>query len=139
MKDTFLNVIDDKINKVLTEIARIELENANLKLLKKCLIDLSIERHKRIKQLKILNKNKNKKLNSKIVDNVLNVKISNTDEDFNVNTSNGNFTISYGTKKYFKVKKLDINYIVKKGLLYYLSNPSNKKFVNLYELVFVKK
>ena len=137
MKDTFLNVIDDKINKVLTEIARIELENANLKLLKKCLIDLSIERHKRIKQLKILNKNK--KLNSKIVNNVLNVKISNTDEDFNVNTSNGNFTISYGTKKYFKVKKLDINYIVKKGLLYYLSNPSNKKFVNFYELVFVKK
>ncbi len=139
MKDTTLNVIDDEINKVLTEIARIELENANLKLLKKCLINLSIERHKRIKQLKILNKNKNKKLNSKIVNNVLNVKISNTDEDFNVNTSNGNFTISYGTKKYFKVKKLDINYIVKKGLLYYLSNPSNKKFVNFYGLVFVKK
>ncbi len=139
MKDTILNVIDDEINKVLTEIARIELENANLKLLKKNLINLSIERHKRIKQLKILNKNKNKKLNSKIVNNVLNVKISNTDEDFNVNTSNGNFTITCGTKKYFKVKKLDINYIVKKGLLYYLSNPSNKKFVNFYELVFVKK
>ncbi len=139
MKDTILNVIDDEINKVLTEIARIELENANLKLLKKSLINLSIERHKRIKQLKILNKNKNKKLNSKIVDNVLNVKISNTDEDFNVNTSNGNFTITYSTKKYFKVKKLDINYIVKKGLLYYLLNPSNKKFVNFYELVFVKK
>ncbi len=139
MKDTNLNVIDDEINKVLTEIARIELENANLKLLKKCLIDLSIERHKRIKQLKILNKNKNKKLNSKIVDNVLNVKISNTDEDFNVNTSNGNFTIVYSAQKYYKVKKLDINYIVKKGLLYYLSNPSNKKFVNFYELVFVKK
>ena len=139
MKDTTLNVIDDEINKVLTEIARIELENANLKLLKKCLIDLSIERHKRIKQLKILNKNKNKKLNSKIVDNVLNVKISNTDEDFNVNTSNGNFTIVYSAQKYYKVKKLDINYIVKKGLLYYLSNPSNKKFVNFYELVFVKK
>ena len=139
MKDTILNVIDDEINKVLTEIARIELENANLKLLKKSLINLSIERHKRIKQLKILNKNKNKKLNSKIVDNVLNVKISNTDEDFNVNTSNGNFTITYSTKKYFKVKKLDINYIVKKGLLYYLLNSSNKKFVNFYELVFVKK
>ena len=137
MKDTFLNVIDDKINKVLIEIARIELENANLKLLKKGLINLSIERHKRIKQLKILNKNK--KLNSKIVNNVLNVKISNTDEDFNVNTSNGNFTITYSTQKYFKVKKLDINYIVKKGLLYYLLNPSNKKFVNFYELVFVKK
>ncbi len=137
MKDTTLNVIDDEINKVLTEIARIELENANLKLLKKGLINLSIERHKRIKQLKILNKNK--KLNSKIVNNVLNVKISNTDEDFNVNTSNGNFTIVYSAQKYFKVKKLDINYIVKKGLLYYLSNPSNKKFVNFYELVFVKK
>jgi hypothetical protein len=137
MKDTNLNVIDDEINKVLTEIARIELENANLKLLKKGLINLSIERHKRIKQLKILNKNK--KLNSKIVNNVLNVKISNTDEDFNVNTSNGNFTIVYSAQKYFKVKKLDINYIVKKGLLYYLSNPSNKKFVNFYELVFVKK
>jgi hypothetical protein len=139
MKDITLNIIDDNINKTLNEIIKIELETKKLKLLKNNLTELSMERHKRIRQLKILTENKNnKKITSKIIDDVLNVKISNLDKDFNVNTSNGDFTVSCSMMKYFKVKKLDIGYIVKKGLLKYLSNPSNKKFINFYKITFIK-
>ena len=135
-----LNVIDEWISTILSQIAKIEIDIDKLKLLKKDLKDLIMIRHKRIKQLKIQTKYyKNrkrfsKKSSEKYADEFFGVKFSKLDKDYKVNTSNGRFIIPTSGTKFFKVQKLDINYIIKKGVTDYLLDPNNEKFVKFYTI-----
>ena len=142
MKDTMMSLdsIDLNLSMLLSEIARIELQHEKLKLLKKEVKDLSMIRHKRIKQLKIKTKYyKNrkrwsKKYGEKYANELFGVKFSKSDKDYKVNTSNGKFVVPTSRTKWFKVQKLDIDYMMKKGVMNYLLDPNNEKFVKYYEL-----
>ncbi len=135
-----LNVIDEWISTILSQIAKIEIDIDKLKLLKKDLKDLIMIRHKRIKQLKIQTKYyKNrkrfsKKSSEKYADEFFGVKFSKLDKDYKVNTSNGRFIIPTSGTKFFKVQKLDIDYMIKKGVTNYLLDPNNEKFVKFYTI-----
>ncbi len=132
-KDIFLRNIDREINGTLSKMAIFERKT---EMLKKQLSELSLQRHIRLKQLKILNKNK--KLTIEIINIVVNAVADKKDTNFNINTSNGSFIIVIDDSHWAEVKKLDIDYIIKNGVLDYLSK-IDKRFVVYKELIIVKK
>ena len=132
-KDILLRNIDSDINDTLGKMAMFERKN---EMLKKQLSELSLQRHIRLKQLKILNKNK--KLTIEIINIVVNAVADKKDTNFNINTSNGSFIIVIDDSHWAEVKKLDIDYIIKNGVLDYLSK-IDKRFVVYKELIIVKK
>ena len=132
-KDVFLRNIDREINETLSKMAMFERKT---EMLKKQLLELSLQRHIRLKQLKVLHKNK--KLTKKIIDSVVNAVANKKDINFKANTSNGSFVIVVNDSQWAEVKKLDIDYIIKYGVLDYLSK-IDKRFVVYKELKIVKK
>jgi hypothetical protein len=132
-KDVFLRNIDSEINVTLSKMA---ISERKIEMLKKQLIEFSEHRHIRLKQLKILHKCD--KLNKKIIDSIVNAVADKKDIDFNVNTSNGSFVIVINDSQWAEVKKLDIDYIIKNGILDYLSK-MDKRFVVYKKLIIVKK
>ena len=134
IKDILLRNIDSDINDTLDKIAMFERKN---EMLKKQLSELSLQRHIRLKQLKILNKNK-EKLTIEIINIVVNAVADKKDTNFKANTSNGSFVIVVNDSLWAEVKKLDIDYIIKNGVLDYLSK-IDKRFVVYKELIIVKK
>ena len=132
-KDIFLRNIDREINGTLSKMAIFERKT---EMLKKQLSELSLQRHIRLKQLKILNKNK--KLTKKKIDSIVNAVANKKDINFKANTSNGSFVIVVNDSQWAEVKKLDIDCIIKNGTLDYLSK-IDKRFVVYKELIFVKK
>ena len=134
IKDILLRNIDSDINDTLGKMAMFERKN---EMLKKQLSELSLQRHIRLKQLKILNKNK-EKLTIEIINIVVNAVADKKDTNFNINTSNGSFIIVIDDSHWAEVKKLDIDYIIKNGVLDYLSK-IDKRFVVYKELIIVKK
>ena len=133
-KDIFLRNIDREINGTLSKMAIFERKT---EMLKKQLLELSLQRHIRLKQLKILNKNK-EKLTKKIIDSVVNAIADKKDTNFKANISNGSFFIVVDDSKWAEVKKLDIDCIIKNGTLDYLSK-IDKRFIVYKELILVKK
>ncbi len=133
MKDVFLKQIDAEINNTISSMSIAEIKMQGLK---KQLSELSLHRHIRLKQLKILHKCD--KLNKKIIDSIVNAVADKKDIDFNVNTSNGSFVIVINDSQWAEVKKLDIDYIIKNGILDYLSK-MDKRFVVYKKLIIVKK
>ena len=134
IKDILLRNIDSDINDTLGKMAMFERKN---EMLKKQLSELSLQRHIRLKQLKILNKNK-EKLTIEIINIVVNAVADKKDTNFKANTSNGSFVIVVNDSLWAEVKKLDIDYIIKNGVLDYLSK-IDKRFVVYKELIIVKK
>ncbi len=98
---------------------------------------MSLQRHIRFKQLKILNKNK-EKLTKEIINSVVNAVADKKDINFSVNTSNGSFVIVVNDSQWAEVKKLDIDYIIKNRVLDYLFK-IDKRFIVYKELIIVKK
>ena len=134
IKDILLRNIDSDINDTLGKMAMFERKN---EMLKKQLSELSLQRHIRLKQLKILNKNK-EKLTIEIINIVVNAVADKKDTNFKANTSNGSFVIVVNDSLWAEVKKLDIDYIIKNGVLDYLSK-IDKRFIVYKELIIVKK
>ena len=134
IKDILLRNIDSDINDTLGKMAMFERKN---EMLKKQLSELSLQRHIRLKQLKILNKNK-EKLTIEIINIVVNAVADKKDTNFKANTSNGSFVIVVNDSQWAEVKKLDIDYIIKYGVLDYLSK-IDKRFIVYKELILVKK
>ncbi len=134
IKDILLRNIDSDINDTLGKMAMFERKN---EMLKKQLSELSLQRHIRLKQLKILNKNK-EKLTIEIINIVVNAVADKKDTNFKANTSNGSFVIVVGDSKWAEVKKLDIDCIIRNGILDYLSK-IDKRFIVYKELIIVKK
>ena len=134
IKDILLRNIDSDINDTLGKMAMFERKN---EMLKKQLSELSLQRHIRLKQLKILNKNK-EKLTIEIINIVVNAVADKKDTNFKANTSNGSFVIVVNDSLWAEVKKLDIDYIIKNGILDYLSK-IDKRFIVYKELIIVKK
>ena len=132
-KDIFLRNIDREINGTLSKMAIFERKT---EMLKKQLSELSLQRHIRLKQLKILNKNK--KLTKKIIDSIVNAVADKKDINFKANTSNGSFVIVVDDSQWAEVKKLDIDCIIRNGILDYLSK-IDKRFIVYKELIIVKK
>ena len=132
-KDIFLDNIDSELSSTLSKMAISEIKT---EMLKKQLSELSLQRHIRLKQLKVLHRNK--KLTKKIIDSVVNAVADKKDINFKANTSNGSFVIVVNDSLWAEVKKLDIDYIIKNGALDYLSK-IDKRFVVYKELIFVKK
>ena len=132
-KDVFLDNIDSELSSTLGKMAISERKTA---MLKKQLSELSLQRHIRLKQLKVLHKNK--KLTKKIIDSVVNAVADEKDINFKANTSNGSFVIVVDDSLWAEVKKLDIDCIIKNGVLDYLSK-IDKRFVVYKELIIVKK
>ncbi len=133
-KDIFLDNIDSELSSTLGKIAMFERKTV---MLKRQLSELSLQRHIRLKQLKILNKNK-EKLTKEIIDSIVNAVADEKDINFKANTSNGSFVIVVNDSQWAEVKKLDIDYIIKYGVLDYLSK-IDKRFVVYKELKIVKK
>ena len=132
-KDVFLRNIDREINETLSKMAMFERKT---EMLKKQLLELSLQRHIRLKQLKVLHKNK--KLTKKIIDSVVNAVADEKDTNFKANTSNGSFFIVVNDSQWAEVKKLDIDCIIRNGILDYLSK-IDKRFIVYKELIIVKK
>ena len=132
-KDFFLRNIDREINGTLSKMAMFERKT---EMLKKQLLELSLQRHIRLKQLKVLHKNK--KLTKKIIDSVVNAVANKKDINFKANISNGSFVIVVNDSQWAEVKKLDIDCIIKNGTLDYLSK-IDKRFIVYKELILVKK
>ena len=132
-KDVFLRNIDSEINVTLSKMA---ISERKIEMLKKQLIEFSEQRHIRLKQLKVLHRNK--KLNKKIIDSIVNAVADKKDTNFKVNISNGSFVIVVNDSQWAEVKKLDIDYIIKYGVLDYLSK-IDKRFIVYKELILVKK
>ena len=132
-KDVFLRNIDSEINVTLSKMA---ISERKIEMLKKQLIEFSEQRHIRLKQLKVLHRNKN--LNKKIIDSIVNAVADKKDTNFKVNISNGSFVIVVNDSQWAEVKKLDIDYIIKYGVLDYLSK-IDKRFIVYKELILVKK
>ena len=130
-KDILLRNIDREINGTLGKMAMFERKTV---MLKRQLSELSLQRHIRLKQLKVLHKNK--KLTKKIIDSVVNAVADEKDTNFKANTSNGSFFIVVNDSQWAEVKKLDIDYIIKYGVLDYLSK-IDKRFVVYKELKIV--
>ena len=132
-KDIFLDNIDSELSSTLSKMAISEIKT---EMLKKQLSELSLQRHIRLKQLKILNKNK--KLTKKKIDSIVNAVADKKDINFKANTSNGSFVIVVDDSKWAEVKKLDIDCIIRNGILDYLSK-IDKRFIVYKELIIVKK
>ena len=132
-KDIFLDNIDSELSSTLSKMAISEIKT---EMLKKQLLELSLQRHIRLKQLKVLHRNK--KLTKKIIDSVVNAVADKKDTNFKANTSNGSFVIVVGDSKWAEVKKLDIDCIIRNGILDYLSK-IDKRFIVYKELIIVKK
>ena len=133
-KDIFLDNIDSELSSTLGKMAMFERKTV---MLKRQLSELSLQRHIRLKQLKILNKNK-EKLTKKIIDSVVNAIADKKDTNFKANISNGSFFIVVDDSKWAEVKKLDIDCIIRNGILDYLSK-IDKRFIVYKELIIVKK
>ena len=132
-KDIFLDNIDSELSSTLSKMAISEIKT---EMLKKQLLELSLQRHIRLKQLKVLHKNK--KLTKKIIDSVVNAVANKKDINFKANISNGSFVIVVNDSQWAEVKKLDIDCIIKNGTLDYLSK-IDKRFIVYKELILVKK
>ena len=133
-KDILLRNIDREINGTLGKMAMFERKTV---MLKRQLSELSLQRHIRLKQLKILNKNK-EKLTKEIIDSIVNAVADEKDINFKANTSNGSFVIVVNDSQWAEVKKLDIDYIIKNGILDFLSK-IDKRFVVYKEFKIVKE
>ena len=132
-KDIFLDNIDSELSSTLGKMAMFERKTV---MLKRQLSELSLQRHIRLKQLKVLHRNK--KLTKKIIDSIVNAVADKKDINFKANTSNGSFVIVVDDSQWAEVKKLDIDYIIKNGILDYLSK-IDKRFIVYKELIIVKK